>query len=407
MAFNQRTGTAGRVADNVAAHEEAKHGTNAAGQPNSLLGKAADRAENRGTAGAGTGFGTGAGHLGTGTGTRGVGTGVGTGAGHLGVGARDSQYGTGAGLRDEQLTGAQRQHGVTGVEGIRTETTGQSEAFCPNPNTPGLAKEFETRVQVIEKVPEMKTVTKTDYVKRLDERTETVLVPKTKVVMEEKERVDMVPHVREVPKTRTEIRHRVVEEEVQVPYTVKEVVNVPVTRKETVPRVVTEQVEQTVTVPVVKEVPVTRKVEVPTGNYCETPINDYTHAGKGLPTGLHGEKLGSNTGILNKEVGASRSTALARGGSSSSSGYGSSDDESKTHRKAGHGLTGTHTTGTGLTGSHATGTGVTGTHTTGTGLTGHSTGLGAPGTTTTAAHPKKKSLLQKIEDKIMPGHSSH
>jgi hypothetical protein len=54
----------------------------------------------------------------------------------------------------------------------------------------------------------MKTVTKTDYVKRLDERSETVLVPKTRVVMEEKQRVDMVPQVREVPKTRTEIRHR-------------------------------------------------------------------------------------------------------------------------------------------------------------------------------------------------------
>lgn len=69
-------------------------------------------------------------------------------------------------------------------------------------------KEFETRVQVIEKVPEMKTVTKTDFVKRLDERQETVLVPKTKVVMEEVERVDMVPHVKEIEKTRTETRHR-------------------------------------------------------------------------------------------------------------------------------------------------------------------------------------------------------
>jgi hypothetical protein len=77
--------------------------------------------------------------------------------------------------------------------------------------SPFQAKEFETRVQVIEKVPEMKTVTKTDYVKRMDERTETVLVPKTRVVMEEKERVDMVPHVREVSKTRTEVRHRWVE----------------------------------------------------------------------------------------------------------------------------------------------------------------------------------------------------
>jgi hypothetical protein len=360
MAYNQqqRTGTVGRTAENLATREEARHGTNAAGQPNSMLVKAAERFEGRGA-----GYGTGAGNLGT------------------SVGARESQYGTGrAGFNDEQLSGQRMQHGVTGVQGIRTETTGQSDAFCPNPNTPGLAKEFETRVQVIEKVPEMKTVTKTDYVKRLDERSETVLVPKTRVVMEEKERVDMVPQVREVPKTRTEIRHRVVEEEVQVPYTVKEVVNVPVTRKETVPRVVTQQVEQTVTVPVVKEVPVTRQVEVPTGKYCEAPINNYAHAGKGLPTGLHGEKLSTDhTGILNKPVGPNRSTAT------------------------GTGLTGGHTTGAGLTGTHTTGTGLTGTHTTGTGLTGHSPAAG----TTAAAHPKKKSLLQKIEDKIMPGHSSH
>jgi hypothetical protein len=114
--------------------------------------------------------------------------------------------------------------------------------------------------------------------------------------------------------------------------------------------------------------------------YCEAPINNYAHAGKGLPTGLHGEKLSTDhTGILNKPVGPSRSTAT------------------------GTGLTGSHTTGAGLTGTHTTGTGLTGTHTTGTGLTGHSPTAG----TTAAAHPKKKSLLQKIEDKIMPGHSSH
>jgi len=372
MAYNQqqRPGPVGRTAENLATREEARHGTNAAGQPNSMLGKAAERFEGRGAGTAGAGYGTGAGNHGT---------------------AHEGQYGNGRpGFQDEQLAGQRMQHGVTGVQGIRSETTGQSEAFCPNPNTPGLAKEFETRVQVIEKVPEMKTVTKTDYVKRMDERTETVLVPKTRVVMEEKERVDMVPHVREVPKTRTEVRHRVVEEEVQVPYTVKEVVNVPVTRKETVPRVVTQQVEQTVTVPVVKEVPVTRQVEVPTGKYCEAPINNYAHAGKGLATGLHGEKLNTgHTGILNKEVGANRSTAT------------------------GTGLTGSHTTGTGLAGSHTTGTGLTGNHTPGSGLTGkHTTGSGLPGHSTAAgttadAHPKKKSLLQKIEDKIMPGHSSH
>lgn len=343
MAFNQsHTGLAGK-AENKLEREELKHGVGAGR----------------------TGFNE--------TGRTGM---TGTGMTGTGLGAR--------GVRDEQYTERNMQ-GVSGVSGIRTEVTGQSEAFCPNPNTPGLAKEFETRVQVIEKVPEMKTVTKTDYVKQIEERQETVLVPKTKVVMEEKERVDMVPHVREIPKTRTEIRHRVVEEQVEVPYTVKEVVNVPVPRKETVPRVVTEQVEETVTVPVVREVPVQRQVQVPTGNYCEQPINQYEHAGKGLPTGLHGEKLHQDHGLLNKEVGANRSTPLSRNdSSSSSSGY---DD-------------GVATTGAG----HRTGLG-TSSATTTTGTTGTTgTGFGSSHTTTGTAAPHKKSLLQKIEDKLMPGH---
>jgi hypothetical protein len=122
MAFNQqqRTGTVGRTAENLATREEAMHGTNAAGQPNSVLGKAAERFEGRGS-GTGAGYGTGAGNLET------------------GVGTRDSQYGTDrAGFQDEQLAGQRMQHGVTGVQGIRSETTGQSDSFCPNPNTPGL-----------------------------------------------------------------------------------------------------------------------------------------------------------------------------------------------------------------------------------------------------------------------------
>lgn len=369
-AVENRTGPnsgIGRAAGNFADREEMKHGT---------TGTAAGLAGTRGMTGTGvTGHHTGTGLTGHHTGAAGF------------VEREELKHGMGAGgrmVRDEQYD----REALQGVTGIRSETTGQGAAYCPNPNDSTLPKEFETRVQVIEKVPEMKTVTKTDYVKRLDERTETVMVPKTKVVMEEVERVDMVPHVKEVPKTRTETRHRVVEEQVQVPYTEKVVVNVPVPRKETIPRVVTEQVETTVTVPIVKEVPVTRKVEVPTGNYCENPVNEFHHAGKGLPTGLHGEKLGHHTG-LNKDLGAHRSTAvgtgvgtgvLARGGSSSSSGYSSSDDE--THKR------------TGLTGTHAT----TGMHTTtGTGLAGTHTG-------TTAAAPKKKSLLQKIEDKLMPGH---
>lgn len=128
-------------------------------------------------------------------------------------------------------------------------------------------KEFETRVQVIERYPEMKTVEKTDFVKEVHQEEKLISVPKTRVVMDEVETVDIVPVVKKVPKTRVEIVHRVVEEEQTFTDMVDVVEQVEVPRKEVVPRVVTEEVEETVIVPVVREVPVTTTTEVPTGKY--------------------------------------------------------------------------------------------------------------------------------------------
>ncbi|GAQ85800.1 hypothetical protein KFL_002550070 [Klebsormidium nitens] len=259
--------------------------------------------------------------------------------------------------------------------GFNTRTTGESEGYCANPATTNLPKEFETHVNIIEKVPEMKTVTKTDYVKKLEEREEVRTVPRSRVVQEEKEVTHTVPRVKEVPRTREEIRHRVVEERVQVPYTEKIVEQVPVTKTETVPRVVREEVQERVRVPHVTEVPVQRQVQVPTGKYCEQEVDEYTH--KGAP----------------HMMGTTGTTGLQRTGSSSSSSSSSSDEEGaggqslgdkikskmpgghkKSHRRTGE-MAGA-TTGTGV--AHMSGAGLTGTQT----GTGYGTGMGGPVTGT-------------------------
>lgn len=74
--------------------------------------------------------------------------------------------------------------------------------LLPNPQP----KEFDTKVQIVQKTPEMKTVEKTEYVAQVEEREETRSVPKSRVVMEEQEYTEMRPEVREVETTRVEKR---------------------------------------------------------------------------------------------------------------------------------------------------------------------------------------------------------
>ncbi|KAG0619256.1 hypothetical protein M758_4G126300 [Ceratodon purpureus] len=199
----------------------------------------------------------------------------------------------------------------------RTSITHEGEAYCPNPNIRDLPKEFETRVQVIQRYPEMKTVEKTDFVKEVHHEERTIIVPKTRIIHDEVERIDRVPVVRQVPKTRIEIVYRVVEEEREVTDMVPEVDYIDVPRIEMVPRVITEDVEERVTVPVVREVPVTRMVEVPTGNYCEAPVGEFVNPGDfNLLTHKHGHHGGTLGGLLNRTK-----------SSSSSSSSSSSDDE--------------------------------------------------------------------------------
>jgi hypothetical protein len=221
----------------------------------------------------------------------------------------------------------------------------EDAAYCP-PVTETTPQEFETKVQVTRKTPQMKTVEKTEMVKRLEHEEKTTTVPRTKVITEERETFKTHPVVKEVQKTRTVDVHRVVEEEKEITETVdvveqvreKKVEKVPkviyeekvtwitkpvikqVEKKTTIkvprvvteqkeeaytdyvtedvkekniekiPRVVTEQVKQTMSVPVVREVPVTKKVEVPTGEYCEEVVS-YDHAPAALGPAVVPEKV--------------------------------------------------------------------------------------------------------------------
>lgn len=80
----------------------------------------------------------------------------------------------------------------------------------------------------------MKTVEKTDFVKEVHQEERIIVVPKTRIIYDEIERIDRVPVVLQVPKTRTEIVYRVVEEEREVTDMVPEVEYVDVPRIEQV-----------------------------------------------------------------------------------------------------------------------------------------------------------------------------
>lgn len=66
-------------------------------------------------------------------------------------------------------------------------------------------RQYETRTETVEKVPQMRTEMRTEHVPRMHERQEEVMVPKQKIVMEKETRT--------VP----EMRHEAVEREVNVP----------------------------------------------------------------------------------------------------------------------------------------------------------------------------------------------
>ncbi|CAK9238049.1 unnamed protein product [Sphagnum jensenii] len=164
----------------------------------------------------------------------------------------------------------------------RSEVTGEGHPYVPDLNAPNsrfLPKEYETRVEVIQKIPEMKTVEETVFVKEITYEERMVTVPRTKVIMEETVIIDRVPIIKQVPKKRIEIVHRVVEEPREITEMVDVVDYMEVPRVEKTPRIITEDVLESVHVPIVREVPVKRQIEVHTGNYIEKLHNRYSAPG--------------------------------------------------------------------------------------------------------------------------------
>jgi len=224
-------------------------------------------------------------------------------------------------------------------------------------------------------------------VKEIVNEERTIIVPKTRVVMDEVQHVDRVPITREVPKTRIEIVHRVVPEEREVTDMVPVIEYVDTPRIERVPRVIVEDIEERIRVPVVREVPVTRMVEVPTGNYCEAPAGEFVNPSH---FNLLGHKHGHKTeGILNRSISSSSSDA-EHGGAIHTTG---------THGHHHHNPLDTTTGATGVTGTelpadHHHRHSLDGN---GTGL-GTGTGLSGPNVTSNPSTPRQKrsGLLGKI-----------
>jgi hypothetical protein len=64
-------------------------------------------------------------------------------------------------------------------------------------------KDYETKVRIIQRIPEMRQVEKTFFVKQLDHEDRITKVKKTRVVMEDVEDWVKVPVVKEVPRLQT------------------------------------------------------------------------------------------------------------------------------------------------------------------------------------------------------------
>lgn len=69
-------------------------------------------------------------------------------------------------------------------------------------------KDYETKVRIIQKVPEMRKVEKTVLVKQLVHEQRTQIVRRSRIVMEDVETWEKVPVIREVPRLKKITVHK-------------------------------------------------------------------------------------------------------------------------------------------------------------------------------------------------------
>ncbi|KAG0580610.1 hypothetical protein KC19_4G186500 [Ceratodon purpureus] len=149
----------------------------------------------------------------------------------------------------------------------------------PDPDEVDHPREYETHVQIVRRVPQMREVEEKHYRKDAIYVKQKVSVPKSHKTYDEVEHFEMVPRVRMVTKTRPEIEYVEYTEEIEIPEIVQEVEyeEVCVVRQEQ--RVIPEWVEETIQVPIVKEVKVTKMCEEFTGRYIETEVEKFVSPG--------------------------------------------------------------------------------------------------------------------------------
>ncbi len=69
-------------------------------------------------------------------------------------------------------------------------------------------KDYETKVRIIQRIPEMRKVEKTFFVKRLVHEKRTQTVRKSRIIMEDVETLESVPVIREVPRLKKITVHK-------------------------------------------------------------------------------------------------------------------------------------------------------------------------------------------------------
>lgn len=69
-------------------------------------------------------------------------------------------------------------------------------------------KDYETKVRIIQRIPEMRKVEKTFLVKQLVHEKRTQTVRKSRIIMEDVETLESVPVIREVPRLKTITVHK-------------------------------------------------------------------------------------------------------------------------------------------------------------------------------------------------------
>lgn len=155
------------------------------------------------------------------------------------------------------------------------EVTSISEPYCPDPYLANITRDYETKVRIIQKYPEMRKVEKTFFVKQLVHEDRVTKVNKSRIIVVDVEDWVKVPVIKEVTKPKKIKIHKIHEEVRTQTYEEPVIEYERRCTTKRIPRVQLVDLEEEIKVPLIKEVPTVVKIQVPTGGFCESPIDEY------------------------------------------------------------------------------------------------------------------------------------